>query len=325
MVRLFASLLLAAVCWAVFLWQVPAPQPDFDPRVTFTDLMPAIRAGGPVQGMGAELVGAWDLHSTNRDFGNYSALAQYGDGRLLAVSDKNGALLFDPPGARRVQRIAIRPLWGVNTRIERVEPDCEAIAIDPANGDIWTAYEGNTAFWVFTHDFGRHHRVAAPVLGEWPENAGPEAMTRLADGRFVVLIEAYESLFSLSRHPALLYPASPRPGQTPLRFSIAMPEGFRPVEAAALPDGRLLVLGRRITLNGFRSVIAVANPREIRAGGVLAVREIARIGDSRIRDNYEAMTATANRDGTVTIWLMSDHNIAVWLQRSLLLELRWRP
>lgn len=323
--RLLALLVLLPAAYATVWWRTPLGEPSFDPRVEFTDLIPAFRSDGPLPAMGeAVLTGAWELHASNRDFGSYSALGRLADGRLLAVSDKNGALMFDVPGSHYPQRAYIRPLWGVDTRVVRLESDCEALALDPATGDIWTAYEGNEAYWVFSPDFKKRRRVAAPILGEWPGNSGPEAMTRLEDGRFVVILEASTSPFTRTLHPALLYPADPQPNEQPLRFTVAMPTGFRPTEVAALADGRLLVLGRKVTLIGFRSMIAIADPQTIRAGTVMPVREIARIGDRRLRDNYEAMTTRTNPDGSVTIWLMSDNNISAWLQRSLLLELHWR-
>jgi hypothetical protein len=321
--RLLAVFVLAAATWLAFFQQEPLPPPVFDPHVGFVDVMPEL-AGTVRPGSRVTLSGAWRILGRNRDFGSYSALARLPDGRLLAVSDKNGVLLFDVPGSRNPPRARIRPLWGVDTRVESVEPDCEAIALDPASGDIWTAYEGNDRFWVFSSDFFKHRPVAAPVLAQYPDNSGPEAMTRLASGRFVALIENRTSLFTRSRHPGLLWQGAPRANEEPLHFTAEMPQGYRPTEAAPLPDGRMLVLGRKMTLLGFRSVIGVADPRGLREGGTLTVAPIAEIADHRISDNYEGMTTRANADGSTTIWLISDSNVSSWLQRSMLLQLEWR-
>lgn len=321
--RLFAVLVLAAAVWLAFFKRDVPPPPVFDPRVFFVDVMPE-PAGQIRPGAGVALSGAWRILGRNRDFGSYSALARLPDGRLLAVSDKNGVLLFDVPGSRTPLRARIRPLWGVDTRVETVEPDCEAIALDPATGDIWTAYEGNDRFWVFSADFFKRRPVAAPVLAQYPDNSGPEAMTRLASGRFIALIEKRISLFTRSRHPGLLWKGTPVAGEEPLHFTAEMPEGFRPTDATPLPDGRMLVLGRKVTLLGFRSVVGVADPRDLREGGTLAVTPIAEIADHRITDNYEGMTTRANADGSTTIWLISDSNVSSWLQRSMLLQLEWR-
>jgi hypothetical protein len=322
--RLLATLLLLLAAYGATFWRSPVPQPSFDPRVTFDDLMPEIRRGGlPVMGA-VDLVGAWHLHSANRDFGSYSALAALPDGQLLAVSDKNGVLRFDPPGRRVPQRTAIRPLFGGNPFIAKHEADAEAVAIDPATGDVWASFEGNAVFVRFAPDFSTYAKVAAPVLEEWPDNSGPEAMTRLADGRFVAMIEDSTSLLHPDRHPVLVYRGAPRPGEVPLRLAVEMPGGFRPTDAAQLPDGRLLVLGRKVTLTGFTCVLALVDPREFKAGAVVIARELARVDDPRLRDNYEGLAVVREADGAVTLWLVSDDNLSTWFQRTLLLELRWR-
>jgi len=66
----------------------------------------------------------------------------------------------------------------------------------------------------------------------------------------------------------------------------------------------------------------IDDPAAIRPGAQVAPRPIAWIGDPRIRDNYEGMVATPEADGSTAIWLISDSNEMVWLQRTLLLKLR---
>lgn len=323
--RLLATLLLLLAAYGVTFWRSPVPKPSFDPRVAFDDLMPALRREGLPGAMGAvELVGAWQMRSANRDFGSYSALGALPDGQLLAISDKNGVLRFDPPGRHGPERTAIRPLFSGNPFIAKHEADAEALAIDPATGDVWAAFEGNAVFVRFAPDFSTYAKVSAPVLEQWPENSGPEAMTRLADGRFVAMVEDSTSLFHPDRHPVLLYPAAPQPGEVPMRLAVEMPSGFRPTDAGQLPDGRLLVLGRKVTLTGFHCILAVLYPGTFAAGAVVTAHEVARIDDPRLRDNYEGLAVRRNADGSVTLWLISDDNLSSWFQRTLLLELRWR-
>jgi hypothetical protein len=84
------------------------------------------------------------------------------------------------------------------------------------------------------------------------------------------------------------------------------------------------VLGRTFTLAGFRSTISLLDPRAIRPGAVVMTHEIARIDDPRFQENYEGMAVTQERDGTPIVWLMSDSNAMVWLQRTILLKLQLR-
>ena len=325
MPRLTLILALAAALFAATFWRGPADAPSTEQRVEFADLMPQLRAEPPKLG-GAALTGAWQLSSSNDAFGGYSALGKLADGRFLAVSDRNSILIFPPPTpGNTAPPVVIRPLFSGDPRKEKQELDAEALTVDPASGAIWMAFEDAKSFWTFAPDLSQPKRIAAPVLLNWPGNAGPEAMTRLANGRFVMMIEARESELAGSRHPALLYAAAPRPNQQPMRFTVQMPAGFRPTDAAPLPDGRALVLGRDWGLGGFESVIGIADLGSVTASSTVTVREIARIADRRISDNYEGMMVEPNKSGGLTIWLISDNNQSFWLQRNLLLRLKLAP
>jgi hypothetical protein len=70
-----------------------------------------------------------------------------------------------------------------------------------------------------------------------------------------------------------------------------MPAGYCPSELAQMPDGRLLVQGRRFGRTGF----------------------------------YKAITVTREADGSQLVWLVSDSNEMVLLQRTLVLKLRIGP
>lgn len=168
-------------------------------------------------------------------------------------------------------------------------------------------------------------RISLPVLREWSNNQGPEAMTKLADGRTIVLGEVYSHWFDRRAHPGFVFPGRPHNQENPARFEITMPEGFRPTELAQLPDGRVLVLGRTLTASGFVSVIAAFDPTQIRAGAMLIPRLIATISRPDIRENYEGMTCVRDADGSIAVWLISDSNTTVWAQRTLLLKLRVKP
>ncbi len=177
----------------------------------------------------------------------------------------------------------------------------------------------------FSPELARRSGIPLPVLAEWPKNQGPEAMTLLADGRTVIVGESYVRWQDRTRHPGLIFPGIPRPRENPARFELVLPAGYRPSELAQMPDGRMLVLGRNFSLAGFRSLIAIFAPRDIRAGTVITPRVIARIDDPRIRDNYEGMTVTREADGSQLVWLVSDSNEMVLMQRTLLLKLRIGP
>ncbi|MET3469725.1 hypothetical protein ABIC78_000227 [Novosphingobium sp. 1529] len=321
--RIALFLLVLALVPTIYVRQ-PFPPPNPDDRVFYHDLLPGLRAGGAPPRYGAlTLVGAWQLTSPDREFGNFSALAVRNTHDLLAVSDRNAVMVFTRPDQplpwRTWQRETIHPAWSG----QEIDTDSESVSVDPRNGQVLIGYEGAGEFHLFSPDFSRDRSIAAPVLLEWPNNQGPEAMRQLADGRTVVIGEVFAHWWSRRRHPGLIWPGLPRSGQAPARFELVMPEGYRPVELAQAPDGRLLVLGRKFTLGGFRTVVTmIDDPAAIRPGAQVEPRPIAWIADPRIRDNYEGMVATPEADGSTAIWLISDSNEMVWLQRTLLLKLR---
>lgn len=322
--RIVVLLLALATLPLMILHEGPGPV-ALDAPVVRTDLMPGLRRDGAVPSLGAlQLVGAWQLRSRYRGFGNFSALATFADGTMVALSDRNDIMFFtrpDRPGPWRV--------WmGVNFHGPWTPPpssDVEAVAVEPATQDLVMASEGAGEIYRVTRDLKQYRRIAIPELDEWPANMGPEAMALLHDGRLVMIGETYAGLLERRLHPALLFPGLPRPHQRPDRFMVRMPYGFRPVELAQLPDGRLLVLGREFGLGGFRTTISLADPAAIRPGAVVPTHEIARITDPRLRDNYEGMTVTRDADGSLAVWLISDSNLMAWLQRTLLLKLRFNP
>ncbi|WP_408586810.1 esterase-like activity of phytase family protein [Novosphingobium sp.] len=300
---------------------VRAPAPP-DKAVVFDDLMRGPRAIDI--GEHLAIAGAWALRGGDGSLGNYSALVALPDGRLLTFSDRNAWLAFSPP--ERAARPAVvfgrpyPPVW----RLQRQSSDVESATRVPATGEILVGCEGTGSLSLFRADLAAFRRIRVPALAEWSVNQGPEAMRLLDDGRLVIVGEGHANTFDRRHYPGLLFSGVPRNGAAPRRFVLEMPEGFRPTELAQLPDGRVLVLGRKFTLAGFRSVIVTADPRAFRPGATVRTHEIARIEDPRVRDNYEGMTVTRDGDGQVAVWLVSDSNAMVWLQRTILLKLRFR-
>ena len=188
-----------------------------------------------------EVAGAWHLRSSNFHFSGYSALLALGDGTLLAASDHRRELRFSPPGAARrpVRYAFFAPEEILQTRI-----DLEALTRDPVSGRIWAAYERTNHIERYEADFPI--RLAWPrAMRGWPNNGGPEAMARLADGRFVVLSEGSPHWFAADL-PGLVYADDPVGGAEPRAFRFRPPEDFVPVDMTQLPDGRVLILLRAL-------------------------------------------------------------------------------
>ena len=283
------------------------------PRVAFEALAAPKRAGP------FAVVGAWRMTGQHFWFGSYSALVALDDGTLLAGSDRGWTLRFAPPGD------AVTPPMFAPFEMARKRRliDLEALARDPATGAIWAAFENNNVIARKKPD-GAIAGIAPLAMRNWPLNGGAEAMARLPDGRFVVLAEATGAA---GRHPALLFPRDPLAGGAPLEFAYGSSGGFVPVDMAALPDGRVLVLERRVAWRlppGFAGRVVLADPASIRAGATWRGKVLADLAPPMPTDNYEGIAAIARPDGSVAVWLISDDN-RMAIQRTLLLALSFRP
>lgn len=322
--RLLKLALLVAVLVPVTFLREPPPFAITDWRLHRIDLMPALRQQGLPRRMGAvELIGAWQLTGRSSQFGNYSALGQFANGTMVALGDKGGILYSTPIDGPGQWKTRIDQVFKGDWRKSRIESDAESLIVDRASHTMLVGYEGSPFLYRMHPDLTGRVAISQPELLHWPQNLGPEAMVRLADGRVLMIAEAYTGgYWNRHSHPALLFRGLPRNGMVPEHVTVEMPEGFRPTEATVLPDGRIVLLGRKVTLLGFFTTISIADPATLHAGGTLQTYEIARIADSRIRENYEGMTAVTERDGSITLWLISDNNLMVWAQRTLVLKLR---
>jgi hypothetical protein len=128
-------------------------------------------------------------------------------------------------------------------------------------------------------------------------------------------------------HRAVIFPGDPtRPGE-PDRFTFAGPDRFSPVDMAQLPDGRVLVLMRRLVWPmpfRFAGGIALADPADIRSGGTWRAREVAKLSSQLPLDNFEGIAVEPRGDGKLTVWLISDDNQAL-SQRTLLWKMALDP
>ncbi len=265
------------------------------------------------------LKGAWQLSSRHSAFGGYSALLVQPQGRLLAFSDRGYFLEFSKPDA-----LAHPPRFGVTLTDRRQlknNRDVESAARDPATGQVWLALEGRNAI-------ARHGpRLEREAFREerdwkgWSNNGGAEAMVRLSDGRFVVLCECRSSWLG-KRHPAFLYAGDPASGIKGQAFSFEGGQGYRPTDMAELPDGRVLILARRLVWPipaRFAIKVLIADPAAIRPGQVWQAEELGELSGGWPVDNYEGLTIERQADGRLVAWILSDENGAA-SQRVLLLK-----
>jgi Esterase-like activity of phytase len=296
----------------------PVLPPSHEMALTLTplSLSEGCCRAGPLR-----LIGAWQLSSPNETFGGYSALVRPVPGRLLALSDRGYYLDFAQPGAAEGP-LAMGQILPDKVRFKD-NRDVESASYDPGSQLLWIAQEGRNA--VARHhlpDLDRQSFREVPELKSWPQNTGPEAMVRLTDGRFIVLCECTTGWFQGGHHPAFLFTGDPSEGATGRRLTFLGIDGYSPTDMAQLPDGRVLVLVRRLRWPmpaRFAVKVLLADPAEIATDGTWQASEVADISAPWPVDNYEGLAIERTPDGRLIGWIISDENGAV-TQRALLLK-----
>jgi hypothetical protein len=255
----------------------------------------------------------WTMRSDDPDFGGLSALAIGNDG-LAAISD-TGLLMHLASDLSHAQLWSL-PRPCVQQPLKRAR-DSESLARDPLTGTLWAGFEYRNTICRIERT-GRAHAYAPPAMARWPKLGGPEAMLRSADGHFLVFAEraiaggAITPLLSLDRDPA-----DPRAVVTTMRYEA--PAQYHPVDAAMLPDGRMLVVNRRYAFPlDFSAIVTLIEPFKARAGALLRGRPVILLAPPHIADNFEGI-AVETRGGRTSIWLVSDDNFLPE-QRTYLLE-----
>ncbi len=259
-------------------------------------------------------LGGWALTSNDARLGGISALHVEAGG-ALALSDAGWRLQFPlPSGSGSVRAEIAMVEEGPGPPGDKVNRDIESLVV--AGSEAWLGYEQANAVWRYgRRRFERRSSAQPPAMRQWSDNAGPEAMVRLADGRFLVFAEG-----NGGDSEAILFAGDPTVAGTPaLRLRYRPPEGYRITDAALLPDGRLLLLNRKVALfEGFTARLIVAALPRPAGGAVIIGQEVAAFEGAVTRDNFEALSVT-RESGRTILWIASDDNYSP-LQRTLLMK-----
>jgi hypothetical protein len=317
--------LIAALLLFVLLVPLPGSQRSRPPEDRSGTLraraLPGVEPGLRVGAL--TLVEAWELTSPDGRFGGLSGLTLLGPRQFLAVSDTGQTLRFTlgEDGAVHDVRFAdLPPLHRTMARKRYL--DAEAVTRDPQSGTLWVALEGIGQIWRLSPDGRRQGRARNRAIARWPANGGTESLVRLTDRRFMALSErAVRAGF----HEGVVFAGDPvKPRMPWFRFAYDSGDLGAPTDAAALPDGRALVLHRKLGLGPiFRSGLALVDPRSLTAGATLTAQPLARLEDRRLAENYEGL-AVASDGAALSIWMLSDNNQQDW-QRTRLLKFRLDP
>jgi hypothetical protein len=268
-------------------------------------------------------LGGVRLTSPDPAFGGFSSMRIVGD-RVTLLSDAGNLVQFTlgRDWQPRDMRFGDLP-GGPGSGWAKWQRDSESLATDPATGTVWVGFESYNAIWRYDRDFRRAERHVQPrAMRKWSEAGGPESMVRLRDGRFVVIGETSRPKGFPQARELLVFDRDPTETRTPPQlFGYVPPAKYDPSDAVELPDGRLLILNRRLSVPGlFTAKLTVLDLRRARPRTLVRGTEIATLESPLIHDNYEALAIT-HEDAETILWIASDDNQEIW-EQSLLLKFR---
>ena len=283
--NIFSYLALATIVLAVHCWLRSIPNradlPDATTAIRFTPVRFDPAGFAPLR-----LLGAWRVAVDDPRFGGVSALA-IDRGHLLALTDSGTVIRFPRPGLPGPALVRDLGDGPGNPRFKH-HRDSEALARDPAGCGWWVAFESWHQLWLFDADFRGPLRRIDLGRERWHHNRGVEAM--IAGGGSLMLFPEGGSEWLQLRGTRL--------GEHRLanRYgSIA--------DAARLPDGRLLLVTRKLGFGGLAKRLVVGEPGR---GGALTLRPLASLGLGPL-DNVEAIAIEPRPEGT-RLWLMTDND-----------------
>ncbi|WP_246623366.1 esterase-like activity of phytase family protein [Sphingomonas colocasiae] len=262
----------------------------------------------------------WRLENPDPAFGSFSSML-VSDEALLLLNDAGGyvRLARGPGDTIGAAKFGDLPDGPGDPYLKR-NRDSESMTVDPRTGAIWVGFESRNAIWRYAPGLARAEAGRRPPeMRKWPGNAGAEAMARLSSGRFLVLSEGGKA--PPGADAALLFDRDPTdPAAKATRFYYRPPSGFRVTDAAELPDGRVLVLHRRLGVWPlFTAKLSILDPKTIERDGLASDEEIATLAPPLAVDNMEALAIT-REEGRIIVWIASDDNFGTPFQKSLLLK-----
>lgn len=266
-----------------------------------------------------EYLGGVVLKSSDPAFGGYSAM-RFDHGRFTLLSDMGSWISFRLAGSN-VRDLTFGALpGGPGIGWEKADRDSESLTATPDGRQFWAGFENSNAIWRYDSLDGRatgHVRPAA--MRRWPRGGGAESMVRLRDGRFVVISETGRWRGAKGR-AAILFTGDPvEHPRRGFRFAYQPPANYDPSDIIELPDGRLLILNRRLSLRGgFTAKLTLLDPTRIWPGKLVTGPVIATLAAPALHDNFEALAATREQGRTV-VWIASDDNQSLF-EKSYLLK-----
>ena len=280
-----------------------------------------------------EFRGGLVLSSPESDFGGWSGLIMEGDGSsLLAVSDAGAWLSADvsyesarPTALVRANMGWLSALSGARLEDKR-EQDAESATLLDGNLQRGTLLIGFERLHRIGR-FGIRDRVPQVPSGymrlpaearSMQRNQGLEAIAVLQSGPLRGSVVGFAERFTRGSgyHTGWIWVRG-----VPQRFQLKDIDEFNITDAAALPDGGLLVLERHFRwTSGVKMRIRRLEAKEIAPGARITGRVLIEADSRHQIDNMEGIAVHRGPSGETVVSIVSDDNFNRLLQRTVLLQ-----
>ena len=269
--------------------------------------------------------GGISMTAKSASFGGWSDLHVAPDGKALSSISDEGSWLtatidYDSEGNLfGLSNGRIGSLLGLDGKPldSKVMSDAEGMARLP-DGSWLVSFERQHRFWRYPTLDSTPTEIEGPAdLGQQPNNGGVEAVTALADGRIIAISEEYVVTPGMLRG----WVGQPAGGgrYTWQAFDYAKTPDFNPTALVQLPDGSFCLLERAFDMvRGVRVRVMQFDAADVRPGGTVRARELARLAPPYAADNLEGLSAGRGPHGETLLWLISDDNFNP-VQRNILL------
>lgn len=273
---------------------------------------------------GLELLSAFELRSRHPQFGGISGLTVGADGRLYAVSDRGywiAARMRHDNEGRLIDLLdwEIKPiLTPERTPTDGLLTDAEALASAP-DGSLVVAFEQIHRLWRYLPPPRTFDSPPEPIktphgLAKAPRNGGLECVAVLPDGRIFTIAEELQNTDGSFKGWLI-------DNESSVGLSYVPSADFRVSDCAALPNGDIIVLERRLSIFlSFSARLKRIRGESVRPTTVLNGEELLRLDPPLRVENFEGIAVQEDQAGTL-IYLISDDNFHP-LQRTLLLQFR---
>lgn len=283
-----------------------------------------------------EFRGGLVLISPSIGFGGWSGLEVDPDGRrLLAVSDAGAwmtaELVYEGSRLSGIRGARLGPILGLGGKRLANERDRDAESVrllegTLAKGSVLVSFEQSHRIGRFeVGDKGLQQPTGyATRSSDWARmrrNKSLEAVAVVRGGpaRGAIVAFAERLLDGANHHSGWIWPG----GLTsePKRLSLRRTGDFDVTDAAALPDGTLVVLERSFAwLAGVKMRLRLIAAADIKPGALLDGEVLIEAGMSYEIDNMEGLAVHRGPRDEAILTLISDNNFNGFLQRTLMLQ-----